>query len=190
MIDVNVNLSRWPGRRLPLDETPILLAKLRKAEVQQAWVGSFDGLLLLRPGDLQVVGRTRPLTLALMRAAIGLAALLLLLCCVVSVAGLLLSDVVALAVGAFIGGLALSASPYAHQLFAEVLPLRGVLLGLFFTAVRLAIRQLSWDDSNSSCSSSLGLRKYFSLSFTCIVLANSKIASGESSAGTGLSCRM
>jgi len=40
-----------------------------------------------------------------------------------------------LAVGAFIGGLALSASPYSHQLFAEVLPLRGVLLGLFFTAV-------------------------------------------------------
>jgi K+:H+ antiporter len=40
-----------------------------------------------------------------------------------------------LAVGAFIGGLALSLSPYAHQLYAEVLPLRGVLLGAFFTAV-------------------------------------------------------
>jgi len=44
-----------------------------------------------------------------------------------------------LAVGAFIGGLALSASPYAHQLFAEVLPLRGVLLGLFFTAVGMLL---------------------------------------------------
>lgn len=44
-----------------------------------------------------------------------------------------------LAVGAFIGGLALSASPYSHQLFAEVLPLRGVLLGLFFTAVGMLL---------------------------------------------------
>ncbi len=40
-----------------------------------------------------------------------------------------------LAVGAFAGGLVLSASPYAHQLFAEVVPLRGLLLGVFFTAV-------------------------------------------------------
>ena len=40
-----------------------------------------------------------------------------------------------LAVGAFIGGLVLSVSPYSHQLFAEVVPLRGVLLGTFFTAV-------------------------------------------------------
>jgi CPA2 family monovalent cation:H+ antiporter-2 len=40
-----------------------------------------------------------------------------------------------LAVGAFVGGLVLAASPWAHQLFAEVLPLRGLLLGIFFTAV-------------------------------------------------------
>jgi CPA2 family monovalent cation:H+ antiporter-2 len=40
-----------------------------------------------------------------------------------------------LAVGAFIAGLVVSASPYSHQLFAEVVPLRGVLLGIFFTAV-------------------------------------------------------
>jgi CPA2 family monovalent cation:H+ antiporter-2 len=40
-----------------------------------------------------------------------------------------------LAVGAFTGGLLLGASPYAHQLFAEVAPVRGVLLGIFFTAV-------------------------------------------------------
>ncbi len=44
-----------------------------------------------------------------------------------------------LAVGAFVGGLVLSASPYAHQLFAEVVPLRGVLLGLFFTAVGMLL---------------------------------------------------
>jgi CPA2 family monovalent cation:H+ antiporter-2 len=40
-----------------------------------------------------------------------------------------------LAVGAFLAGVAASASPYAHQLFSEVVPLRGVLLGIFFTAV-------------------------------------------------------
>jgi CPA2 family monovalent cation:H+ antiporter-2 len=40
-----------------------------------------------------------------------------------------------LSVGAFVGGLVLAATPYAHQLFAEVVPLRGLLLGVFFTAV-------------------------------------------------------
>lgn len=40
-----------------------------------------------------------------------------------------------LAVGAFLAGVAAGASPYAHQLFSEVVPLRGVLLGIFFTAV-------------------------------------------------------
>lgn len=44
-----------------------------------------------------------------------------------------------LAVGAFIGGLVLAASPYAAQLFAEVAPLRGVLLGIFFTAVGMLL---------------------------------------------------
>jgi len=40
-----------------------------------------------------------------------------------------------LAVGAFLAGVSASGSPYAHQLFSEVVPLRGVLLGIFFTAV-------------------------------------------------------
>ncbi len=44
-----------------------------------------------------------------------------------------------LAVGAFIAGLVLSASPYASQLFAEVAPLRGVLLGIFFTSVGMLL---------------------------------------------------
>jgi CPA2 family monovalent cation:H+ antiporter-2 len=43
------------------------------------------------------------------------------------------------AVGAFIAGLVVSASPYARQLFAEVAPLRGVLLGTFFTAVGMLL---------------------------------------------------
>lgn len=40
-----------------------------------------------------------------------------------------------LAVGAFLAGVAASGSPFAHQLFSEVVPLRGVLLGIFFTAI-------------------------------------------------------
>jgi predicted TIM-barrel fold metal-dependent hydrolase len=45
IIDTNVNLSRWPFRRLPGDETPDLVARLRKQNVVQAWAGSFDGIL-------------------------------------------------------------------------------------------------------------------------------------------------
>lgn len=45
MIDVNINLSRWPTRRLPFDETSRLVEKLTASGIKQAWAGSFDGLL-------------------------------------------------------------------------------------------------------------------------------------------------
>jgi predicted TIM-barrel fold metal-dependent hydrolase len=42
--DVNVNLSRWPFRRLSGDEPAALVAKLRSKDVRQAWAGTFDGI--------------------------------------------------------------------------------------------------------------------------------------------------
>ena len=43
------------------------------------------------------------------------------------------------AVGAFLAGLAASVTPYGPQLYAEVLPLRGILLGIFFTAIGMLL---------------------------------------------------
>ena len=65
-----------------------------------------------------------------------------------------------LAVGAFTGGLVLSASPYAHQLFAEVVPLRGVLLGVFFTAVGMLF------DPEVALENAAGVTAYF----VCVVV--------------------
>jgi predicted TIM-barrel fold metal-dependent hydrolase len=45
IVDTNLSLSRWPFRRLALDETPRLVERLRAAGVAQAWAGSFDALL-------------------------------------------------------------------------------------------------------------------------------------------------
>jgi uncharacterized protein len=44
MIDTNVNLFRWPFRRLIGDDPASLVARLRKKGVTQAWAASFEGL--------------------------------------------------------------------------------------------------------------------------------------------------
>lgn len=54
IIDTNVSLFQWPFRRLPLDETDLLVAKLRSLGIDQAWAGSFEGLL---HRDLTAVNR-------------------------------------------------------------------------------------------------------------------------------------
>jgi len=45
LIDVNVNLGRWPLRRVRFDDTAGLAALLRRQGVSQAWAGSFEALL-------------------------------------------------------------------------------------------------------------------------------------------------
>lgn len=45
IIDTNVNLFRWPFRRLKYDDTTALVAKLRKHRVVEAWAGSYEALL-------------------------------------------------------------------------------------------------------------------------------------------------
>jgi predicted TIM-barrel fold metal-dependent hydrolase len=44
-IDANVSLFQWPCRRLPLDQTEALVAKLRQHGFTGAWTGSFEGIL-------------------------------------------------------------------------------------------------------------------------------------------------
>lgn len=44
LVDTNVTLGRWPFRRVPLDNTSALVAKLREQRVTQAWAGDFDSL--------------------------------------------------------------------------------------------------------------------------------------------------
>lgn len=44
IIDTNISLFQWPFRRLPLDQTRLLVEKLRALGIKQAWAGSFEGV--------------------------------------------------------------------------------------------------------------------------------------------------
>lgn len=44
IIDTNVNLFDWPFRKLKYSKTKLLLEKLRKHGISQAWAGSFEAL--------------------------------------------------------------------------------------------------------------------------------------------------
>jgi predicted TIM-barrel fold metal-dependent hydrolase len=45
IIDTNVNLFRWPFRKLKYSDTAALVAKLRQHRVIEAWAGSYEALL-------------------------------------------------------------------------------------------------------------------------------------------------
>lgn len=45
IIDSNVSLFRWPFRRLPLDNTELLLKKMQALGISTAFAGSFEGIL-------------------------------------------------------------------------------------------------------------------------------------------------
>jgi len=49
-----------------------------------------------------------------------------------------------LALGAFIGGLLLGSSPYAHNLAAKTLPIRDVFVALFFASIGMLIDARTW----------------------------------------------
>lgn len=45
IVDTNVSLFHWPFRRLPLDDVELLVEKYRSLGINQAWAGTFEGVL-------------------------------------------------------------------------------------------------------------------------------------------------
>ncbi len=86
------------------------------------------GKFLLNP-MFRVIAQTRS-------SEIFLAATLLV---VISAALLMAATGLSMALGAFIAGVMLAESEYRHQIEADIEPFRGLLLGLFFIAVGMAI---------------------------------------------------
>ncbi len=86
------------------------------------------GRLLVRPA-LRWIARSRT-------PEVFTAAALLI---VVSIAMLMQSVGLSMALGAFLGGVLLAESEYKHELEADIEPFKGLLLGLFFIAVGMSI---------------------------------------------------
>lgn len=45
LVDTNVYVGQWPFRRLPIESSADLVARLKSRGVTQAWAGTFEGLL-------------------------------------------------------------------------------------------------------------------------------------------------
>ena len=45
IIDTNLSLFQWPFRRLPLDDTALLIKKMRALGITRGWVGSLEAIL-------------------------------------------------------------------------------------------------------------------------------------------------
>ena len=45
LVDTNVYVGQWPFRRLPIESSADLVARLKSRGVTQAWTGTFEGLL-------------------------------------------------------------------------------------------------------------------------------------------------
>jgi monovalent cation:H+ antiporter-2, CPA2 family len=125
--------------------TPLLAGKSAgPLDATKTVLGSVAGIIVILaaarwvlPQVLHFMARTRSrelFTLAAFGAALGTAWL-------AGAAGLSLS------LGAFLAGLVLSESDYAHQLATEVAPLRDALSSLFFISVGMLVDPRTWVDA-------------------------------------------
>ncbi|MCK4840307.1 MAG: cation:proton antiporter [Methylococcales bacterium] len=62
-----------------------------------------------------------------------------------------------MAMGAFLAGLMISDSSYRHQIIAEILPFRGLLIGLFFMSMGMALNTHLLFDNPTLCFALVGL---------------------------------
>lgn len=77
---------------------------------------------------------------------------------VLGVAWIMESVGLSMALGAFLAGLMLAESHYRHQIEADILPFRGILLGLFFMTVGMGIDfALLWNNLASIIGLTIGL---------------------------------
>lgn len=119
----------------PLALLPILIAF---AQVAVALLLFFIAIRTAVPPLLKIITRLLP-----SREVFSLVAVALVL------GAALVAEEIGLtfAVGAFLAGLAASASPYSFRLFSEVVPLRGVLLGIFFSAIGMLLDlRVAWEN--------------------------------------------
>lgn len=119
----------------PLAPLPIVIAF---SLVAGAVLLFFVAIRVVVPTLLQIIARLLPT-----REVFSLVAVALVL------GAALVAEEIGLtfAVGAFLAGMAAGASPYGFRLFSEVAPLRGVLLGIFFSAIGMLLDpRVAWEN--------------------------------------------